>query len=232
MRDLKRTLVNSVKLFLIRVGAWCSEETLYVMNQVANCIELGHWMSVEGFSPSNRVERREDLFRMVGAEVGERKCLYLEFGVAGGASMKYWSQVLKGPKCMLHGFDTFEGLPVDWNLRAKKGAFSTGGVLPDIPDPRVRLFKGLFEDTLPGYLVPDHEVLVINIDCDTYSSAAFVLKSFREYIRPGTYIYFDEFYDRANERKAFDEFLSSTGKRFRLLGCTKALFQVVFQCIA
>jgi hypothetical protein len=77
---------------------------------------------------------------------------------------------------------------------------------------------------------PGYEALVINIDCDLYPSAIFVLNSLAPYIRPGTFLYFDEFaFD--NELRAFHEFQATTGKRFALLAATKAYAQVAFQCL-
>ena len=62
----------------------------------------------------------------------------------------------------LHGFDSFLGLPHDWSLEGhKRGYFSTEGVVPRIDDPRVRFYPGWFEDTLPDYEWPEHEVLIV-----------------------------------------------------------------------
>ena len=36
----------------------------------------------------------------------------------------------------------------------KKGLFSTNGQPPQIDDPRVKFFKGWFEETLPHYRPP------------------------------------------------------------------------------
>ncbi|HVH86217.1 MAG TPA: hypothetical protein VM912_05800, partial [Terriglobales bacterium] len=60
---------------------------------------------------------------------------------------------------------------------------------------------------------------------------SFVLNGLTEHIRPGTYIYFDEFSDAHNEMRAFDEFLARTHKRFSLLGATRSYGQVTFECI-
>ena len=200
------------------------------MNSAVSYVEFGHWMAARGFYTSERCQGPEEVFEAIAAEVVGKKVLYLEFGVASGNSMRHWSQLLRNQESSLHGFDSFEGLPQDWNIEFKKGAFSTGGAVPQIDDPRVKFFKGWFEDTLPHYVPPSHDALVINIDCDLYSSAAFVLKSLCDYIQPGTYLYFDEFCDRNNELKAFDEFMVSTGKRFRLVSVSKTFQNVAFQC--
>lgn len=39
------------------------------------------------------------------------------------------------------------------------GAFDLGGEIPQFDDPRVRFFKGWFEDTLSEYGPPRHDVL-------------------------------------------------------------------------
>jgi hypothetical protein len=156
--------------------------------------------------------------------------LYLEFGVANGASMRYWSELLSRPDAILHGFDTFEGLPEDWGL-ADKGAYTAGGRIPVIADRRVSFFKGLFQETLPRYVLPSHEILIVNIDCDLYSSTSFVLNWLAEHIHPGTFIYFDEFSDPRNEMRAFQELLKASGQRFSLLGATRSYGQVSFACL-
>ena len=111
---------------------------------------------------------------------------------------------------VIFGFRT-----LDWKIDKRKDAFSTGGRLPQIDDARVKFLKGLFQETLAKYVLPDHDILVINIDCDLYSSASFVLKSLAKYLRRGTYIYFDEFCDRNNELRAFRDFMIARDKRFR-----------------
>jgi hypothetical protein len=202
-----------------------------MFTSAANYLEVGYWLSSQGFRPSTRVHHRRELFHLIADRVGFKKVLYLEFGVAKGASMRYWSSILSNPASMLHGFDTFEGLPEDWRLGDKKGAYSAAGRPPEIADPRVKFFQGLFQGTLPTYIVPEHERLIINIDCDLYSSTSFVLKQLAGHIRPGTYIYFDEFSDPHNELRAFQEMLNVCDKRFRLLGATRSYGQVCFECI-
>ena len=76
---------------------------------------------------------------------------YLEFGVWEGESIRWWTENNREPTSSFHGFDSFEGLPVNWE-GMPKGAFSTGGVTPDIPDPRCHFVKGYFHQTFPGWL--------------------------------------------------------------------------------
>jgi hypothetical protein len=225
------TIKHSLRMFLIWFGSVCGERTTYLLNSLVNYVTVGRWMTAKGFYTSERVERREELYARLAEKIADKKVLYLEFGVAFGDSIKHWSKLLRNERAHLHGFDSFEGLPLKWHAFAPKGSYSTNGVIPQVDDPRVQFFKGLFEQTLPRYTFPDYEVLVINIDCDLYVSTAFVLDFLRERIRPGTYLYFDEILDRANEQRAFDEFMASTGAHFRLLGATKSFLQALFECI-
>ena len=222
---------HPIRMFLIWFGSVCGERTTYLLNSLVNYVAVGRWMTAKGFYTAERVARREELYRRLAEKIADKRVLYLEFGVAFGDSIKHWSKLLRNPAAHLHGFDSFEGLPTNWHAFAPKGSYSTNGVLPKIDDPRVKFYKGLFEQTLPRYTFPDYEVLVINIDCDLYASTAFVLHFLRERIQPGTYLYFDEILDRANEQRAFDEFIASTGAHFRLIGATKSFLQALFECI-
>jgi hypothetical protein len=59
----------------------------------------------------NRVSSREEVWTAMITKVRDKKVLYMEFGVAYGASIRYWSRELKNPTSVFHGFDSFEGLP-------------------------------------------------------------------------------------------------------------------------
>jgi hypothetical protein len=220
------------KRLLLHLGSVCDATLLQRFDSALSYLEVGHWMKRRGIDASERVYSREELFRKLAAQINDKAVLYLEFGVASGDSIRCWSQLLTNPRSHLHGFDTFEGLPFDWRADLVKGAFSTGGKPPQLDDPRVKFYQGLFEETLPHYAPPEHEVLVINIDCDLYSSALYALKSLAQYVSGNTYIYFDEFSDRGNELRAFNDFLVSTGKHFRTFGATKTYNQVIFEFIS
>jgi hypothetical protein len=190
-------------------------------------------MADQGFQIPRRFSDRFLVFDTVIDQVRDRKVIYLEFGVFRGAAMKYWSTHLKHPETVLHGFDSFEGLPESW-ANLNKGAFNTDGELPEINDPRVRFFKGWFDDILPTYRLPEgnFESLVINMDADLYSSTACVLRHLRPHIGPGTFIYFDNLSHPDHEPKAFEEFLRLTRRRFRPISATRSLSAAFFVCDA
>jgi len=79
--------------------------------------------------------------------------------------------------------------------------------------------------------VPDHDVIVVNLDADLYSSTKNALRFLKGHVRVGIYLYFDEFNDRHHELRAFDEFLKETGMTFRIVGANQILDHVCFQRI-
>lgn len=220
------------RYWLTRVGRCMSRNQVLALTATAKYLEIGQRMSQFGIEIGPTFETREQIFDMVGREVGERNVLYMEFGVYQGAAMRYWSKMLKHPASKLHGFDSFEGLPEDWTDAAGKGHFSSNGAIPVVDDSRVQFFKGWFDQTLPSYQLPDHEVLVLNFDADLYSSTKYALEQMSTCIVPGTYLYFDEFSDLQHEFRAFIEFCSSSSRKFVLRGATSSMLCVLFQCVA
>jgi O-methyltransferase len=220
--DLARSL-------LTRVGARCSRRVIDVLTGAVGYLEVGRWLRAHGYHVARRLPNRQAVFEQAALEFQDRPVLYLEFGVFRGDSMRFWSRLLRHPDAHLHGFDSFEGLPETWEGRARPGEFSTAGAIPLIPDPRVKFFKGWFSETLADYSPPEHEGLIINIDSDLGVSATTVLGHLRAILVPGTLLYFDEFSDPANELKAFDEFVRTSGMDFELLAASSTLEHVVFR---
>ena len=219
-----------VKVALTRLGTLCTPSLIYGLNGAFNYLHVGWWLRAHGYEPTVRVTSRYELFDLLAREIGERDVLYLEFGVHAGVSMRYWSRLLKSPRSRLHGFDSFVGLPHDWSLEGHgRGYFSTGGAVPEIEDPRVSFFPGWFEDTLPEYVWPEYDVLVVMMDADLYSSTTTVLSSVRERLRPGSYLYFDQFHHRCDELRAFAELADEHDMRFRLVGASRQLSSLLFQ---
>jgi O-methyltransferase len=221
---------TTAKVLLTRIGSACSTRAIYNLNGAFNYLHAGWWLRAHGFQPDLLVHSRDELFELIAADVAERDVLYLEFGVARGASIRQWSKLLRNPHSHLHGFDSFLGLPHDWSLVGHaRGTYSTGGIAPEDDDPRVRFFTGWFEETLPSYRWPEHEVLVVLMDADLYSSTATALRFVGERLRPGSYLYFDEFHHRCDELRAFAEFVGESRMTFRLVGASRELSNVAFR---
>jgi len=221
---------RAAKIVLTRIGSACSAGTIYNLNGVFNYLHVGWWLHAHGFDTSALVATRNELFDRLAVQLQDREVLYLEFGVARGESIRYWSTLLRNPRSHLHGFDSFVGLPHDWSLEGhKRGDFSTGGAPPEIEDPRVEFFAGWFEETLPHYSWPEHEVLVVTLDADLYSSTTTVLEFVKERLLPGSYLYFDQFHHRCDELRGFAEFLDENPFTFKLVGASRDLSNVMFQ---
>jgi hypothetical protein len=148
----------------------------------------------------------------------KRDGLVCEFGVYRGTTINFIASLT--PKT-IYGFDSFEGLPEWWRNGFDAGRFRVAR-LPAVRQ-NVRLIKGWFNETLPGFLAEHRDkALFLHIDSDLYSSAKTVLDLFRDRIQSGTVIVFDEFFNypgwRDGESKAFSEFIEATGLAYEWLG--------------
>lgn len=71
----------------------------------------------------------------------------------------------------------------------------------------VRLFKGLFQDTLR--LNPDDRVALAHIDCDWYDPVKFCVESVAPHLSRGGVMIIDDYNDYAGCRKAIDEIVAA-----------------------
>lgn len=224
-------MLKFIKFILNLIGSVLSRHSLIQVQAVANYLRIGHWMKSHNFHFPRRVADREAVYRKLADRVASRKVPYLEFGVAGGESMLWWSHALKNPESVLHGFDSFEGLPEEggpWH----QGQFDMRGRMPAINDARVKFFKGWFDQTLPTYSVCPHEVLVVNLDADLYSSTIYVLRWLRPHLKPGTLLYFDDMSIVDHVPRAFDEFVKENKIQLKPVSADKTLAFVGFECTA
>lgn len=161
---------------------------------------------------------RFDLLKHALDQVRPAGGLWLEFGVYKGSTIRYiasrtWQTV--------YGFDSFQGNPEHWRGEFRQGSFALSD-LPEYPS-NVEIIAGWFADTLPDFLVAHSEpAAFIHIDCDLYSSTRTVFNAFRERIRAGTVLVFDEFFNypgwENHEFKAFMEFIEQEQRSFEYLG--------------
>jgi hypothetical protein len=226
---MARPAPSIVRATLLRIGRRLSPATLTSLRLALSYLELGAWLRTASSDASiRRVDTVFDVFAEARRRVRGVRPLYLEFGVYKGRSMRWWSENLDVPGARLVGFDSFEGLPEDWRPGIGTGHFATAGA-PDIADSRVSFVKGWFDETLPGWQVPEHDQLIINIDSDLYSSAAIVLTTLEPHITPGTLIYFDELPDRDHEMRAFLESLARSDRSVRPIACAEGGLAWLFE---
>ena len=155
---------------------------------------------------------------------------YLEFGVAGGSSLRWWVSHNENPDSDFWGFDTFTGLPEVFGTY-KAGTFSQKGIFPDIKDTRIKWVKGLFQDTLLTTIpkVDFNRHLLIHMDADLYTATIYTLSMLYPYLKSGDIIIFDEFGVPGHEFKAFDDFTKSFPVKLKPLGAINNYLQMVFE---
>ena len=160
--------------------------------------------------------------------------LFLEFGVANGESIRETATITSH---VIHGFDSFEGLPEDWAGTSNlKGKFSRQGSLPSVP-PTVHLHAGWFDRSLPAFLAEhDEPIAFMHVDCDIYSSTKCIFDLAGSRLRAGSIVLFDEYFNYPNwkehEFKAFQEFVASSGIGYEYLGYAVRANQVVVKITA
>jgi hypothetical protein len=225
IREVDRGRIEQATMAL---GARLPARIISKASTLTGLLEMGRWMREQSYYPLPRLRSRNAIFDLIASEVGDAQALYLEFGVYQGESIRYWSKLLKNSESMLHGFDSFEGLPERWG-DAPKGKFSTSGRVPEVHDTRVKFFKGWFEHTLPLYRVPAHDVLIINMDADLYASTKFVLDTLSGSIAIGDWLYFDEFSIPRHEFRAFREFVEQTNMRFQANAHSNYFTKIAFR---
>jgi hypothetical protein len=221
---------TSLRTGLVRAGRHLSEAQLARLRSALGYLEIGALTRrLAPDAPPDPAPDRFGVFEHALRHVHGDEPLYLEFGVFEGETFRWWCRHLSAPRAHLVGFDSFTGLPEEWRPGFETGTFSTAGP-PRVDDPRSRFVTGWFEDTLPTFTPPPHDQLIVNVDCDLYSSAATVLTWAAPHLGPGSLLYFDELADRDHELRALHELLAGSGVRLRPLalggGGRHALFAV------
>jgi hypothetical protein len=164
------------------------------------------------------VNERE-MFDMAFARMAPQGLL-LEFGVHKGGTINYAAE--RNPGRQVHGFDSFEGLPDDWTgATLPKGAFDLKGRMPSVR-PNVKLHKGLFSDTLPGWIAENLEpIAFVHVDCDLYQSTCDLFAGIGPRLGPGAMLLFDDYFNLPNWQahgfRAFQEWVTEANVAYTYL---------------
>jgi len=158
---------------------------------------------------------------------------FYEFGVWRGAAFKYLIKSFKKG----YGFDTFTGLPEDWNVGSgieKAGTYSSDGNVPNIKGGE--FIVGKFEDTLPIFYSERRPMAsVINFDADLYSSTICALNFSKSVMDKDTVLIFDEFIINESweqgEFKALNEFCSINNYTYEVVAISFFTKQVAVKLI-
>jgi hypothetical protein len=204
----------------------------------ANLLSLSKWISKQEkekilndfFHFKRDYSKRYKLYEYVIHTCGlkDEPVDYIEFGVSEGISLKWWCEHVAHPKARFFGFDTFEGLPENWGTY-RKGDMNSQ--IPQIDDDRIIFVKGLFQETLPGFLKNQYDGpyrKIIHLDADLFSSTLFVLTSMAPFLKSGDILFFDEFNVPNHEFLAFKFFTESYYIKLNLLGAVNNFSQVAF----
>ena len=146
--------------------------------------------------------------------------LFAEFGVATARTINHIARLK--PNHIIHGFDSFKGLPEDWTSRMPKGFFARSSV-PKVQN-NVNLHVGWFNDTLPKFKAEhgNTPLQLLHIDSDLYSSAVTILETLKDNIVPGTVIIFDEYLNypgwELDEFKAWQEHVAKYNIKYEYIG--------------
>lgn len=157
---------------------------------------------------------------------------YLEFGVAEGQSFRWFVQQNSNPQSKFYGFDTFTGLPENFGVY-KKGKFNTNNKVPEMADLRVKFYQGLFQQTVPGFLLELNNRVrnIIMLDADLYSATLYTLTSIAPFLKKDDIIFFDEFAVPTHEFKAFYDFLQSYSINLELIAAANNYYFAAFKVV-
>jgi Flp pilus assembly protein TadD len=158
---------------------------------------------------------------------------FYEFGVWRGASFRYFIRSFKNG----YGFDTFSGLPENWDVGngiERAGTYSSDGIVPQIDGGE--FIVGKFEDTLPSFFAEARPLAsVMNFDADLYSSTLCALNCSKPAMDKDTILVFDEFliHDRweQDEFRALNEFASNNNYTYEVLALSFFTKQVAVRLI-
>jgi predicted O-methyltransferase YrrM len=117
--------------------------------------------------------------------------------------------------------DSFEGLPTPGELdgpEAREWAGACGATVENVrsvlresgvPEGRVKIVKGWFQDTLPRLEV--ESIALLHVDADWYDSVRLVLRCLYDKIEPGGFVVLDDYGYWKGCRRAVHEFLDERG---------------------
>ena len=158
---------------------------------------------------------------------------FYEFGVWRASSFKYLLKFFKKG----YGFDTFTGLPEDWNVGndiKKAGSYSSDGNVPKLKGGE--FIVGKFEDTLLVFFSESRPMAsIINFDADLYSSTICALNFSKSVMDKDTILIFDELLINESweqdEFKALNEFCSINHYSYEVIAISFSSKQVAVKLI-
>lgn len=216
---LHEALADIVQLECLKAH-WLRDQALYVKHHLQGSISIAFTRQAAFSDEGNQ------LLRIV-KELTPARGVLLEFGVNAGHSLRIIAD--RFPNRLVHGFDSFKGLPEKWALGYDKGFFDQKGILPTVPS-NVQLHVGWFNETVGPVMQalatedPTLAVAFAHLDCDLYSSTRDALQQIKPWLRAGSLLLFDEFFGyaewRQHEYKAWVELATPEKLNYRFVAHT------------
>jgi|SRR6185436_10326627 len=207
---------------------------------VLNTLKLSKWISHQSkkeilndfYVAVRDYNKRYKLYEhIIGTEkLADEAIDYLEFGVSGAYSFKWWINANKNNDSRFFGFDTFEGLPENWGTY-KKGEMHAA--IPAMDGTRHEFIKGLFQQSLYPFIdthnLNNGKRKIIHLDADLYTSTLFVLTTLARHLKRDDILLFDEFNVPNHEFFAFKCFTESYYIKYKLIGAVNNYYQVAIK---
>lgn len=210
---------NALREIVVSVGPSVLPSNILLEKLLAISLLTRNYAKV--FS-TRRYKTREEMWRSGLDKLLSSQIIYLEFGVWRGNSINYIASIVSDANARFFGFDSFEGLPENWETMARTndaGMFSLDGISPRCSDARVNFVKGWFQDTVPEFIgtlqIDSYETLVVHYDADLYSSTLLCLMSV-DRLKKKYLAIFDEF--PGHETRALYNYQQATGAQVEFIG--------------
>ncbi len=205
---------------------------LYYLTKFSAWANKNRKIAYNDFPSKWNYKKRYDLYKWVleKEDLVTTDINYIEFGVAEGHSFRWFLQQNTNPGSRFYGFDTFTGLPEDFGSY-KKGVFNTNNKPPEIIDSRGKFYQGLFQQTLPNFLLElnNSSRNVIMMDADLYSATLYALTTIAPFLKKDDIVFFDEFAVPTHEFKAFHDFVQSYHINLKLIAAANNYYFVTFK---
>jgi len=137
---------------------------------------------------------------------------FVEIGVYKGGSAWVLNKICERQGRTLHLFDTFEGIPFIEEI--DKGFVNVGHFrwpyekIVELfkEQPNVKIYKGVFPETMPKGL---DNIAFVHVDCDIYRTMKDIIEIFPPIMATGGMMYFDDYGNCKAGVKAVNEGLSN-----------------------
>ena len=233
-RRVSKALNEGMRTMFARLGPHRAvpRRVVEAAKDVAYLLDMSRWIREHRGSDLDVGYDRFQLFAQVAETTGlDREAIdYLEFGTAGGTSLRWWLERNRNPESRFESFDTFTGLPEDWG-GVRAGTFSQQGRPPEVNDARCSFHVGLFSQTLPSYLARARlgRRIVVHVDPDLYSSTLYLLTMLAPYLDEGDILLLADFCSLRHPThvfRAFHDFVAAYGLEYSVLASSNFGHQV------